>query len=47
MDSFGLQKPDQDTLIEKSLTIIEQSVMWQNTVIQQHLTKHDHKFERT
>jgi len=39
MDSVEVkhvQQPDQDTLIEQSLTLIKQSVKMANTVIKQH-----------
>ena len=43
---FGaLQQPDRDTLIEQSLTLIEQSVKQQNTVIKQRFAKHNHDIE--
>ena len=40
-----LQQPDRDTLIEQSLTLIEQSVKKQNTAIKQHFAKHNHDIE--
>ena len=46
MDSLevkhALQQPDRDTLIEQSLTLIEQSVKQRNTAIKQHFAKHNH-----
>ena len=38
---YALQQPDRDTLIEQSLTLIEQLVK-QNTVIKQNFPKHNH-----